>query len=112
MSIIENARALQNRIPVALSVEEHERLALHAKPRAFEQGDFIYEPIEPIEHAYFLLGGMASVLSTMQNGASVEARVVGKEGFIGFPPLIGIKNTPTNTISQSLHEISESESAS
>lgn len=100
MSEIEKSRALQNRILAALPHEEYERLAPRVKPYAFEQGDSIYEPNQPIEHAYFPLGGMASVLATMQDGSSVEVGVVGKEGFLGFPPLIGVKSTPTTTISQ------------
>jgi CRP-like cAMP-binding protein len=100
MSEIEKSRSLQNRILAAISREEYGRLEPHSKPCAFEQGDSIYGPNEPIEHAYFPLGGMASVLTTMQDGSMVEVGVVGKEGFLGFPPLIGIKSTPTVTISQ------------
>jgi CRP-like cAMP-binding protein len=100
MSEIEKPRAVQNRILASLPVEEYERLAPHVKFCSFEQGDSIYEPDELIVQAYFPLGGMASVLTTMQDGASVEVGVVGKEGFLGFPPLIGIDSAPTNTISQ------------
>jgi hypothetical protein len=66
MSEIEKSRALQNRILSTLPRDEYERLAPHAKPCSFEHGDFIYEPNELIEYAYFPIGGMASVLTAMQ----------------------------------------------
>ncbi|HEY9285444.1 MAG TPA: Crp/Fnr family transcriptional regulator [Pyrinomonadaceae bacterium] len=100
MSEFEKSQSLGNRILAALPREEYERLAPRMQPCAFEQGDSIYEPNEPIEHAYFPLGGMVSVLTPMQDGSSVEVGVVGREGFLGFPPLIGIESAPTNTMSQ------------
>ena len=46
----------------------------------------------PIEHCYFSDGGMTSLLVDLDDGASVEAGVVGKEGFTGFSALMGFED--------------------
>jgi hypothetical protein len=38
-----------------------------------------------IEHAYFPLGGMISLVKSLQDGSMVEVELVGKEGFTGVP---------------------------
>jgi CRP-like cAMP-binding protein len=53
-----------------------------------------------IEHAYFIDGGLASVLSVLRNGKSVEVGMTGKEGFVGVPLIAGFKTSPTRVIMQ------------
>ena len=45
----------------------------------------------PIEHCYFSDGGMTSLLVDLDDGASIEAGVVGKEGFAGSAALMGFE---------------------
>jgi len=46
------------------------------------------ETFEPIEFAYFVNSGLASVLNIMEDGKSVEVGLMGKEGFAGIPLLV------------------------
>jgi CRP-like cAMP-binding protein len=55
---------------------------------------------EPIEYLYFINGGLASVLSVLQDGKSVEVGLTGREGFVGVPLVAGFKTSPTRVIMQ------------
>jgi CRP-like cAMP-binding protein len=43
----------------------------------------------PIEHAYFPLRGLISLVKSLQDGSMVEVGLVGKEGFTGVPLALG-----------------------
>jgi CRP-like cAMP-binding protein len=92
--------ATRNRLLAALPRKEYERLAPHAQPVSFEQGQSLYEPNEPIEYAYFPLEGVASMIVTTRDGATVEVGLVGREGFVGYQPLLGMKSAPYGAIMQ------------
>jgi CRP-like cAMP-binding protein len=92
--------ASQNRLLAALPGKEYERLAPHMQRVSFEQGQSLYEPNEPIEDAYFPLNGVISMLITTQDGSSVEIGLVGREGFVGYQPLLGMKTATNGAINQ------------
>jgi CRP-like cAMP-binding protein len=58
------------------------------------------EAAKSIEFAYFINSGLASVLTVMNDGKSVGVGLTGKEGFVGVPLLVGLKNSPTRAIMQ------------
>ena len=60
----------------------------------------LHEAGEPLTHAYFINSGLASVLSVMTDGKSVEVGLAGKEGFIGLPLVVGLSSSPTQVIMQ------------
>jgi CRP-like cAMP-binding protein len=62
--------------------------------------DVLHEAGEPIKFAYFVNGGLASVLSVMVDGKSVEVGLTGKEGFVGLPLIVGLVTSPTVTVIQ------------
>ena len=49
---------------------------------------------------FFLEEGLASIVTTMSNGRSVEVAVVGKEGLVGIPALLGTSTMPNRTFMQ------------
>ena len=55
---------------------------------------------EPIEFAYFVNSGLASVLNIMEDGKSVEVGLMGKEGFAGIPLLVGFKTSHNRVVMQ------------
>jgi CRP-like cAMP-binding protein len=62
--------------------------------------DVLHEAGEPIKFAYFMNHGLASVLSVMEDGKSVEVGLTGKEGFVGLPLIVGLITSPTVTVIQ------------
>jgi CRP-like cAMP-binding protein len=55
---------------------------------------------EPIKHCYFLHSGLASILSVMGDGKSVEVGLTGKEGFVGLPMVVGLRSSATRAVVQ------------
>jgi CRP-like cAMP-binding protein len=57
----------------------------------------LHEIGAPIPHCYFSDGGMTSLLIRLEDGANIEAGVVGKEGFAGAAALMGFEDTSPYT---------------
>jgi CRP-like cAMP-binding protein len=55
---------------------------------------------QPIKHAFFLNGGLASILNVMNDGKSVEVGLTGREGFVGLPLVVGFATSPTRVLMQ------------
>jgi len=51
-------------------------------------------------YAYFVEDGLASVVLTAENGQTVEVGVIGKEGVVGIPILLGAGKAPGSTFVQ------------
>jgi CRP-like cAMP-binding protein len=95
-----NRSQIQNLILLSLPADE-----LHAAIKKLEFVDLpthsiLHEAGEPITHAYFVDSGLASVLSVMTDGKSVEVGLAGKEGFVGLPLVVGLSTSPTQVIMQ------------
>ncbi|HEY1527471.1 MAG TPA: Crp/Fnr family transcriptional regulator [Candidatus Angelobacter sp.] len=90
----------KNRVLSSLSRAENARLQPNLKRVLLPQNRDLALPGENVPYAYFLEDGMASIIVTMQNGASVEVGVVGREGLVGLPVLFGTGQIPTHTFMQ------------
>lgn len=55
----------------------------------FRQRQVIYASGSPFEYVYFLEDGVASVLTVMSDGGTVEVGMIGTEGLLGLPALLG-----------------------
>lgn len=55
---------------------------------------------EPTRYAYFLESGIASVVLPMADGTTVEVGVIGKDGVVGLPILLGADRMPGQTFIQ------------
>lgn len=53
-----------------------------------------------MEHLYFPLGSMISLIAQLSDGASVEVGVTGFEGMVGMPVLLGVEVSPHQCIVQ------------
>jgi len=54
-----------------------------------EPGMVLYEPEKTIEHVYFLNGALVSIISTNSEGSTIEIGLVGNEGVVGVPAILG-----------------------
>ncbi len=86
-----------NRVLSSLPKSEIGRLQVNLEPVLLPQNEALAEPGENMLYAYFLEEGMASIVVTMKNGATVEVGVVGREGLVGLPILFGTQQLPTRT---------------
>lgn len=54
----------------------------------------IYQPNERMCYAYFVESGMISIVSTMEDGRSIEVGTIGREGMAGASLVVGIELVP------------------
>lgn len=91
---------LQNKILAALPHEEYEHLLRNLEVVHLRQSKVLNEAGDVVKYAYFLLNGVASLLSTTENGETIEAAMVGREGMVGVPVILRTGITPYRTILQ------------
>ena len=95
-----SSRLPGNLILAFLPPAEHEQLRGKLQAVELTQGQILYEATTPVEHVYFLDQGMISVVSTMQNGASIEVGTIGHEGMAGLSVLLGVETMPYRHVVQ------------
>ena len=64
-------------------------------------GQVLYEAGGTLSHVYFPTTAIVSLLYVMENGASAEIAVVGKEGIVGISLFMGGESTPSRAVVQS-----------
>ena len=79
----------------ALPSHEWQALKSHVELVRLREEQILCDAGEHIEHAYFPLTGVVSLLYKMKGGASVEVAAVGPEGMIGVPILTGTEAMST-----------------
>lgn len=84
-----------NRLLSLLSDDDYERLRPHLSLVAFEYKKSLYEASRPIEHVYFPVDGVASMVITTADGASAEVGTIGSEGIVGLPVCLGDRDAPS-----------------
>jgi len=90
----------QNRLLAALPTAEFERLAAHLELVPMPLGEFLYEPGEQLQHAYFPTTAIVSLHYVMESGASAETAGVGNEGVVGISLFMGGGTTPSSAVVQ------------
>lgn len=75
----------RNRLLAIVPAPELERLAEDFEHVALELKQPVYEENKPIEHVYFPITGVLSLVSAMEDGRMIEVATVGNEGMAGLP---------------------------
>jgi CRP-like cAMP-binding protein len=96
-----DGQIVENEILVGLSAKERDLIFPQLIYMELRTHMVLHEPGEPIRFGYFLNSGLASVLTVLTEGKSVEVGLTGKEGFVGLPLLVGFSTSPTRTVIQS-----------
>ena len=84
-----------NRLLSLLSDHDYERLRPHLLSVVLEYRKSLYEASRPIEHVYFPVDGVASLVITTADGASAEVGTIGSEGMVGLPVCLGDREAPS-----------------
>ena len=91
----------QNHLLAVLPEAESERLFPHLEPIPLPLGKALYESGERLNHVYFPTTAIVSLLYVMENGASAEIAVVGREGIVGIALFMGGETMPNRAVVQS-----------
>ncbi len=92
---------MQNGLLNVLTTVECERLRPHLERVPMEVGSVLYESGATLEHAYFPIDCIVSLLYVMDSGATTEFAVVGNEGMIGIYLFMGGGTTPSQAVVRS-----------
>ena len=84
-----------NLLLATLSPASRASLLSRLKPVMLPAREVLYEPDETPKFANFMTSGIASVVSSMSNGASAEVGIWGKEGLVESLHLLGNARIPT-----------------
>jgi len=91
----------QNNLLAALPQVESERLYPKLELVPLLLGEVLYESGDRLQHVYFPVLSIVSLLYVMADGASAEIAVVGNEGLIGIALLMGGETMPNRAVVQS-----------
>jgi CRP-like cAMP-binding protein len=92
---------LQNQLLAALPAPEFRRLETNLQLVHLELGQVIYESGCKLDSVYFPSTAIISMLYVLEDGASAEIAVVGKEGVLGIALFMGGDTTPSRAVVQS-----------
>jgi CRP-like cAMP-binding protein len=95
-----NPFVAENRLLRALSPQAQERLLPRFQRITLQSGQQLYESGEPLRYAYFPESAVISLLSVTEEGATVEAGLVGNEGMLGIPIFLRSETMPFRAIVQ------------
>ena len=89
-----------NRLLASLPRDELTALQPHMEQVSLSLGQSIILPNEPIPFIYFPLNALLSLVTVMEDGSTVEAGAIGREGMAGLPVLLDADTTPMETLTQ------------
>ena len=98
--MIQANTVFKNRILNLLPQSELEMLLPHLEPVELEQRKMLYDIGQKCEYIYFIEHGISSILSTMENGTSIEVGMVGFEGLTPIGMLFGEETSEHQNIIQ------------
>ena len=93
-----------NRLLAALPKEEYQQLLPKLEPFPLVFGEVIYEPGDLIRNVYFPTSGIISLLAAVEDRATLEVGIVGREGMVGLPAFMGVKTSGNRAVVQGAGE--------
>ncbi|MEH1832740.1 MAG: cyclic nucleotide-binding domain-containing protein [Nostoc sp.] len=101
MSLDENIfQQPSNKLLAALPASDYQRLLPHLKLVSLEVPQILYQAGELITQVYFPNKAMVSIVTTMEDGSTVEVGIVSNEGMVGIPVILGNRITTTTSFVQ------------
>jgi len=90
--------ARHNRLLAALPDVDWMRWRSNLEPYAMPLGQVLYESDLPLTHAYFPTSAIVSLMYVTESGASASVALVGGEGMVGVPLIMGAGSTPGRAV--------------
>jgi CRP-like cAMP-binding protein len=88
---IYKGQEIRNRLLRRMSDADRALLLPHMEPIALTPRRMLHHPGTAMEHVYFIEAGLVSVMARTGPAKTVESWVIGHEGLIGIPVLLGQK---------------------
>lgn len=97
---IDNRFPIQNRLLSSLPRAEYENLLPALGPIHLARNLVLYDVGDAVRYAYFITSGMVSLLSTTEDGKTIEVGMIGNEGMAGIAIILGMMIAPYRTTVQ------------
>lgn len=94
--MVEKEVLARNRLLAIISDDERERLAHGLELASLDLKAPIYREGQPIEHVYFPVSGVLSLVSRMEDGRAIEVATIGNEGMAGLPVFLQASYTSSH----------------
>jgi len=95
-----DGKLVSNLILLSISDNGYASLRPHLEYVSFPNHLVLHEAGGKLEFAYFPNHGLISLVVVMKDGKTVEAGIVGKEGFTGIPAAVGLSRSPFQAVVQ------------
>jgi CRP-like cAMP-binding protein len=89
-----------NRLLEAFPAEDVELLRPHMEEVALDLHYPLIRPHEPVADVWFPVTSLASLVTVLEDGSTVEGGSVGREGMVGIPVVLHATTTPMETVIQ------------
>lgn len=89
-----------NRLLAAMSSNDRQLFLASCEPVELKLNDVLGQPGDQIDHAYFPTNSIISVGMPINEGTGLEVRLIGNEGMLGFPLLLGVDVVPFRAVVQ------------
>ena len=100
MATVPPARQPRNRLLAALPPADLAAIWPRLEPVEYNQRTVIHAPGEPITAVLFPENGWVSMLALLLDGNSAEVGIVGFDGMVGLPLLLGSDSSPVEAMIQ------------
>ena len=91
---------IENSLLAALPRNEYRRLLAGLEPVTLTFGEILYEPGETIRDVYFPGASLVSLLTLADGHLALEVGLIGREGMVGIPLVLGHTKSPVRALVQ------------
>ena len=92
--------AAANRLLARLPRKDRERFMRGCESVSLVFNETIAEPGDTMRHIHFPTGGFVSLLAVMPGGVPIEVALVGNEGMVGMPLILGTEKSSSRLLVQ------------
>lgn len=89
-----------NNLIAALPREQLPLLMPRLETVTLNFGEVLYRPGDVINHVYFPIDSLVSLLTLIEGHQALEVGLVGHEGMLGIPLALGVKESPVRALVQ------------
>lgn len=94
------SKSHSNRVLASLPAREMQQLGPCLSPVDLPRNLTLHEPGQHVDTVYFLESGICSIVATMENGTTIEVGIIGRDGFVGSPVVLGADHSPNRCFMQ------------